>query len=67
MHVYKMRPSPARSTGEGEHTVGARASNLFLTRVEKLHINGVALLGRGNDDEIISECRSLLPSTWPKL
>lgn len=37
-----------------------------LTRVEKLHINGVTLLGRGNDDEIISDRRSL-PSTWPKL
>lgn len=41
-------------------------SRRLLTRVEKLHINGVALLGRGTDDEIISECRSL-PSTWPKL
>lgn len=33
----------------------------FLTSVEKLHINGVTLLGRGNYDEMISECRSLLP------
>lgn len=37
-----------------------------LTRVEKLHINGITPLGRGNDDEIISECRSL-PLTLPKL
>jgi len=41
-------------------------SHRLLTRVEKLHINGVALLGRGTDGEMISEYRSL-PTTWPKL
>lgn len=41
-------------------------SHRMLTCVEKLHINGVALLGRGTDGEMISEYRSL-PTTWPKL
>jgi len=46
--------------------INTRVSCYLLTRIEKLHINGVALLGRGTDDEMISENRSLL-STWPKL